>query len=80
MIPALREQPEVAEEWEPLILAGRYDQRFVPAEQISGVIIGMAVADAFCASRLGDESGLLFGGLSSGVDTAELIERARPTT
>ena len=36
-----------------------------------------AVADAFCASRLGD-AGRAFGTLPLGVDTAAIIERARP--
>lgn len=44
-IPTLREQPEVAQLWEPLILAGRYDQRFVPMEQKEGVTIGMAMTE-----------------------------------
>lgn len=38
-----------------------------------------AVADAFCASRLGGErSGLTFGNLPRGVDCAALINRATP--
>lgn len=37
-----------------------------------------AVADAFCASRLAGEGGLLFGALPAGVDFAAIIERARP--
>jgi putative acyl-CoA dehydrogenase len=37
-----------------------------------------AVADAFCASRLSGEGGLLFGALPAGVDFAAIIERARP--
>jgi putative acyl-CoA dehydrogenase len=36
-----------------------------------------AVADAFCASRLGGDWGVAFGTLPSGVDTAAIIERAR---
>jgi putative acyl-CoA dehydrogenase len=36
-----------------------------------------AVADAFCASRLGGDWGAAFGTLPSGVDTAAIIERAR---
>jgi putative acyl-CoA dehydrogenase len=36
-----------------------------------------AVADAFCASRLGD-GGLAFGTLPSGVDSAAIVERHRP--
>ena len=38
-----------------------------------------AVADAFCASRLGgNSSGLTFGNLPRGVDCAAIIERATP--
>jgi putative acyl-CoA dehydrogenase len=38
-----------------------------------------AVADAFCASRLGGDWGAAFGTLPSGVDTAGVIERAAVT-
>jgi putative acyl-CoA dehydrogenase len=37
-----------------------------------------AVADAFCASRLGGDWGHAFGTLPTGVDTRTIIERARP--
>jgi putative acyl-CoA dehydrogenase len=38
-----------------------------------------AVADAFCASRLGDDWGHAYGTLPSGVDlAAAVIERATP--
>jgi len=37
-----------------------------------------AVADAFCASRLGGEWGQSFGTLPAGVDTASIVERAAP--
>jgi len=37
-----------------------------------------AVADAFCASRLGGEHGLAFGTLPRSVDCTRIIERARP--
>jgi putative acyl-CoA dehydrogenase len=36
-----------------------------------------AIADAFCASRLGGDWGVAFGTLPSGVDTAAIVERAR---
>jgi putative acyl-CoA dehydrogenase len=36
-----------------------------------------AVADAFCASRLGGDWGVAFGTLPAGVDTAAILERAR---
>jgi putative acyl-CoA dehydrogenase len=37
-----------------------------------------AVADAFCASRLGGDWGHAFGTLPPGVDTAAIVERATP--
>ncbi|MFC8449428.1 acyl-CoA dehydrogenase family protein [Kitasatospora sp. NPDC057223] len=37
-----------------------------------------AVADAFCASRLGGDHGGAFGTLPTGVDTGAIIERAMP--
>ncbi|MQA27908.1 MAG: DNA alkylation response protein [Micromonosporaceae bacterium] len=37
-----------------------------------------AVADAFCASRLGEDWGAAFGTLPAGVDTAAILDRARP--
>ena len=37
-----------------------------------------AVADAFCASRLGGDRGFAFGTLPAGVDVARIIDRARP--
>jgi putative acyl-CoA dehydrogenase len=37
-----------------------------------------AVADAFCASRLGGDWGRAFGTLPSGIDFTAIVERARP--
>ncbi len=37
-----------------------------------------AVADAFCASRLGGEGGRVYGTLPAGVDCATIIDRALP--
>jgi putative acyl-CoA dehydrogenase len=37
-----------------------------------------AVADAFCASRLGGDHGLALGTLPPGLDYPRIIERARP--
>lgn len=37
-----------------------------------------AVADAFCATRLAGDGGITFGTLPRGVDTAAILERARP--
>jgi putative acyl-CoA dehydrogenase len=51
-----------------LVLQGSLLVRFAPS----------AVADAFCASRLGNDWGHAFGTLPSGVDTAAIVERATP--
>jgi putative acyl-CoA dehydrogenase len=37
-----------------------------------------AVADAFCASRLGAGAGAVFGLLPRGADTRAIVERAGP--
>jgi putative acyl-CoA dehydrogenase len=37
-----------------------------------------AVADAFCASRLGGDGGLEYGTLPAGIDFDAIIERGRP--
>ena len=39
-----------------------------------------AVADAFCATRLGGEASLAYGTLPPGVDAAAIVERHRPHT
>jgi putative acyl-CoA dehydrogenase len=44
-VPALRRQPELAREWEPRILASRYDRRSIPAGDKSGVTVGMAMTE-----------------------------------
>jgi putative acyl-CoA dehydrogenase len=44
-IPAIRAQPEVAEEWEPRFLSLDYDQRFIPADQKRGALCGMAMTE-----------------------------------
>ncbi|HYL34932.1 MAG TPA: isovaleryl-CoA dehydrogenase [Bryobacteraceae bacterium] len=44
-IPALRKQPEIAREWEPRVTAARYDPRYRPAAEKSGVLIGMAMTE-----------------------------------
>jgi putative acyl-CoA dehydrogenase len=44
-IPALRKQPELAAEWEPQILSGRYDGRDVPAPDKPGVLVGMGMTE-----------------------------------
>jgi putative acyl-CoA dehydrogenase len=37
-----------------------------------------AVADAFCAARLGGEGGRVYGTLPSGIDARGIIDRALP--
>jgi putative acyl-CoA dehydrogenase len=37
-----------------------------------------AVADAFCASRVGGDRGAAFGTLPAGLDLAAIVERATP--
>ena len=37
-----------------------------------------AIADAFCATRLGGDWGAAFGTLPAGVDVTAIIQRARP--
>jgi putative acyl-CoA dehydrogenase len=44
-IPALRNQPDLAAEWEPLILSRDYDKRCIPANEKAGVTIGMAMTE-----------------------------------
>ncbi|SFE87375.1 putative acyl-CoA dehydrogenase [Actinacidiphila alni] len=51
-----------------LVLQGTLLVRFAPP----------AVADAFCASRLGGDWGATFGTLPAGLDLATIVDRARP--
>jgi putative acyl-CoA dehydrogenase len=44
-VPALRTQPDLAAVWEPLLLSTTYDPAFRPAEQKSGVLVGMAMTE-----------------------------------
>src|SRR5438270_5849913 len=44
-VPALRAQPEVAEEWEPRLTSLEYDPRFVPVEEKRGALMGMAMTE-----------------------------------
>ncbi|MBS2025470.1 MAG: DNA alkylation response protein, partial [Deltaproteobacteria bacterium] len=44
-VPALRQQPELAAEWEPRLLSRSYDPRLVPAAQKSGALFGMAMTE-----------------------------------
>ena len=44
-IPALRQQPELAAEWEERFLSLDYDERSLPSEQKSGALCGMAMTE-----------------------------------
>ena len=44
-IPALRAQPELAEEWEARFLSLDNDQRFIPAAEKRGALCGMAMTE-----------------------------------
>lgn len=44
-IPALRLDHELAAQWEPRILSPEYDPRFLPAEEKSGVLVGMGMTE-----------------------------------
>jgi putative acyl-CoA dehydrogenase len=45
VVPALRAQPELAAEWEPLVTASTYDPRLVPAAEKGSAIAGMAMTE-----------------------------------
>jgi putative acyl-CoA dehydrogenase len=45
VVPALRAQPELAAEWEPLVTADTYDPRLVPAAEKGSAIAGMAMTE-----------------------------------
>jgi putative acyl-CoA dehydrogenase len=44
-VPALRAQPELAAEWEPLLTATTYDPRLVPVSEKGSAICGMAMTE-----------------------------------
>jgi putative acyl-CoA dehydrogenase len=44
-VPALRKQPELADEWEPRLMSLSYDKRLVPVEEKSGALCGMAMTE-----------------------------------
>ena len=44
-VPALRQQPEIADVWLPKLLHGAYDPRNLPLAQKTGVTIGMAMTE-----------------------------------
>jgi putative acyl-CoA dehydrogenase len=45
VVPALRAQPELAAEWEPLVTATTYDPRLIRASQKGSAIAGMAMTE-----------------------------------
>jgi putative acyl-CoA dehydrogenase len=45
VVPALRAQPELAAEWEPLVTATAYDPRLIPAAEKGSAIAGMAMTE-----------------------------------
>jgi putative acyl-CoA dehydrogenase len=45
VVPALRAQPELAAEWEPLVTSNRYDPRLIPAGEKGCAISGMAMTE-----------------------------------
>jgi putative acyl-CoA dehydrogenase len=45
VVPALRAQPEIAAEWEPLVTATKYDPRLIPASEKGSAIAGMAMTE-----------------------------------
>ena len=44
-IPAMRQQPEVGDEWVPRVLSSQYDPSFRPASEKTGAMIGMAMTE-----------------------------------
>ncbi|MBA2735652.1 MAG: isovaleryl-CoA dehydrogenase [Pyrinomonadaceae bacterium] len=45
VVPSLKIQPEIAEEWLPRILSNEYDARFIPAPEKRGATVGMAMTE-----------------------------------
>jgi putative acyl-CoA dehydrogenase len=45
VVPALRAQPELAAEWEPLLTATGYDPRLIPAQEKGSALAGMAMTE-----------------------------------
>jgi len=45
VVPALRAQPELAAEWEPLVTSTSYDPRLIPASEKGSAIAGMAMTE-----------------------------------
>jgi putative acyl-CoA dehydrogenase len=67
----------------------RYDSQFQARRMVEDLAVALppsllvrhappAVADAFCAARLGAEAGRVYGTLPAGADAAAIVERALP--
>ena len=72
------------------LAAGEADPQWMARRTVEGLALALqgsllvrsappAVADAFCASRLGGDGGRAFGTLSTGVDGRAVVERALAT-
>jgi putative acyl-CoA dehydrogenase len=44
-VPTLRQNPEIAAGWLPVIYKNRYDPRFIPIQQKTGALIGMGMTE-----------------------------------
>ena len=44
-VPALRQQPELAREWEPRLTSTTYDPRLIPSPEKTGCLAGMAMTE-----------------------------------
>jgi putative acyl-CoA dehydrogenase len=45
VVPALKQQPDLAQHWLPLLYSRRYDPRFLPAEEKTGALMGMGMTE-----------------------------------
>jgi putative acyl-CoA dehydrogenase len=45
VVPSLKIQPEIADEWLPRVLSNEYDERFIPAPEKRGATFGMAMTE-----------------------------------
>jgi len=45
VVPSLKIQPEISEEWLPRVLSNEYDARFIPAPEKRGATFGMAMTE-----------------------------------
>ena len=45
VVPSLKIEPDIADEWLPRVLSNEYDQRFIPATEKRGATFGMAMTE-----------------------------------